>query len=780
MPRSSTNSAIDHRSKGFRGESNRAEQERGRWRGQELEAVEAMAKGDDEKDGEGRQTLPFMFGNVDKKGRLDEDYLDEDAKDRIHVVDGVQQSREREKEEEAPRRAGGHEAMAPRRSTVTQQVSHGAGPSLLGGERVGGAADLEEDENYDEDDDYDENGETEGEATPAPTPSQAKPSPMSVTPASPPAVPQQQRQPPPRRKKRLSFSEPPRKLLALGSVLAKDDLSELLKADRASMEEERRARDQNDGSSGGSLTQEEGAFETAMDAAAATFDHDQGDSTYSRFRPGVPLCEAFREKQEASIRELGSGAAYLGPDAFQPVLNEDWEQAIGWDDSEEDGGGGGGDWAAGMASKEMAFGGARSMPRVEGGGWVDEIRWGSDEDVDYAGGWAEAPARLDLEDPGVIVEEVGAPGDDTREEVDLLRLSNDAYYTEQKKKQGGTAKTRPFDQKARHSAPALKMLSLRLTETMAKHELRCLHRPQGQFIPKKRSAAAAMGLKFGGSYQVNVRLRSLVGYDYTIPQPFAANSTTIEDLWKTAKQLQPRLQKAFKADRPKLMLADGAGKKMKPLKSNSVLGEGENGLHLKGDATFWIVTNKVTLIPNSNYRQFKEPLRPPGAFKNMRDLSIRDGHLFLLEYVEEHPLLLSNQGMGLRLLSFYRKRDESDESWRQLRVGKVRSPQDGEWGKFGKVVPLEDSDDPPFLGDVQKGQHQLGVDCNLFRAPAFYHTTQQTDFLLVRSSLGRWMVREITSTLAVGQQEPRVKTPWPGSVQIREFEEKRFQDYVFR
>ena len=148
--------------------------------------------------------------------------------------------------------------------------------------------------------------------------------------------------------------------------------------------------------------------------------------------------------------------------------------------------------------------------------------------------------------------------------------------------------------------------------------------------------------------------------------------------------------------------------------------------------------------------------------------------------MEEHPLLLSNQGMGLRLLSFYRKRDESDESWRQLRVGKVRSPQDGEWGKFGKVVPLEDSDDPPFLGDVQKGQHQLGVDCNLFRAPAFYHTTQQTDFLLVRSSLGRWMVREITSTLAVGQQEPRVKTPWPGSVQIREFEEKRFQDYVFR
>ena len=28
-----------------------------------------------------------------------------------------------------------------------------------------------------------------------------------------------------------------------------------------------------------------------------------------------------------------------------------------------------------------------------------------------------------------------------------------------------------------------------------------------------------MGLKFGGSYQVNVRLRSLVGYDYTIPSP---------------------------------------------------------------------------------------------------------------------------------------------------------------------------------------------------------------------------------------------------------------------
>ena len=222
-----------------------------------------------------------------------------------------------------------------------------------------------------------------------------------------------------------------------------------------------------------------------MDAAAATLTTTRGLHLLP-LQAWVPLCEAFREKQEASIRELGSGAAYLGPDAFQPVLNEDWEQAIGWDDS-EDGGGGGGDWAAGMASKEMAFGGAGSMPRVEGGGWVDEIRWGSDEDVDYAG----AGRRLQrgwTEDPGVIVEEVGAPGDDSRggrpAETEQRRLLHGA-----EEEARGTAKTRPFDQKARHSAPALKMLSLRLTETMAKHELRFLHRPQGQFIPKKRSAA---------------------------------------------------------------------------------------------------------------------------------------------------------------------------------------------------------------------------------------------------------------------------------------------------
>jgi hypothetical protein len=47
--------------------------------------------------------------------------------------------------------------------------------------------------------------------------------------------------------------------------------------------------------------------------------------------------------------------------------------------------------------------------------------------------------------------------------------------------------------------------------------------------------------------------------------------------------------------------------------------------------------------------------RPPAAFKNLKSLSAGSpGHLLLLEYLEERPLLMLQPGMGMRLTTYYR------------------------------------------------------------------------------------------------------------------------------
>ena len=42
------------------------------------------------------------------------------------------------------------------------------------------------------------------------------------------------------------------------------------------------------------------------------------------------------------------------------------------------------------------------------------------------------------------------------------------------------------------------------------------------------------------------------------------------------------------------------------------------------------------------------------------DLTALDGHVFLMEYVEEHPIMLSNIGMGAKRVLYYRRKTQGD------------------------------------------------------------------------------------------------------------------------
>jgi len=52
----------------------------------------------------------------------------------------------------------------------------------------------------------------------------------------------------------------------------------------------------------------------------------------------------------------------------------------------------------------------------------------------------------------------------------------------------------------------------------------------------------------------------------------------------------------------------------------------------------------------------------------------------------------------------------------------------------GDTVVLEEEDESPFMGDIDKGTAVGSVENNLFLAPMFAHTPRPTDFLLIVSA----------------------------------------------
>ena len=80
---------------------------------------------------------------------------------------------------------------------------------------------------------------------------------------------------------------------------------------------------------------------------------------------------------------------------------------------------------------------------------------------------------------------------------------------------------------------------------------------------------------------------------------------------------------------------------------------------------------------------------------------------------------------------------------------------------------LEPEDEPVFLGDIRAGTHQLAIGSNMFKAPAFAYRPTASDFLLIRQASGALLLREMTGYVAVGQQEPLMRVPAPGTKDVR-------------
>ncbi|KAF4625621.1 hypothetical protein G7Y89_g12544 [Cudoniella acicularis] len=142
------------------------------------------------------------------------------------------------------------------------------------------------------------------------------------------------------------------------------------------------------------------------------------------------------------------------------------------------------------------------------------------------------------------------------------------------------------------------------------------------------------------------------------------------------------------------------------------------------------------------------------VFKETKDLTLAEHYssATLLEYSEEHPMILSNFGMGNRIINYYRRKDANDTE--------RPAPED----KVGDVTPLLPEDRSPFanFGEVGPGETVRTLHNAMFRAPIFKHEPKNTDFLVIRSSTGvdgtNWHIRNIIIYLLLANNSLQLRS----------------------
>ncbi|KAL2063757.1 hypothetical protein VTL71DRAFT_5562 [Oculimacula yallundae] len=165
------------------------------------------------------------------------------------------------------------------------------------------------------------------------------------------------------------------------------------------------------------------------------------------------------------------------------------------------------------------------------------------------------------------------------------------------------------------------------------------------------------------------------------------------------------------------------------------------------------------------------------AFKDTKDLSLSDYYstATLVEYSEEYPTVLSNFGMGNRIINYYRRKDADDQ--------KEPTKFDDRVGDTTILLP-EDKSPFAIFGTVDPGETVRTIHNAMYRAPIFKHEPKSTDFLVVRSSTGTggssWHIRNIDNIFVAGQQLPAMEIPGPHARRVTNAAKLRMKMVAWR
>ncbi|KAI4327951.1 hypothetical protein L6164_020355 [Bauhinia variegata] len=324
-------------------------------------------------------------------------------------------------------------------------------------------------------------------------------------------------------------------------------------------------------------------------------------------------------------------------------------------------------------------------------------------------------------------------------------VANDKHYSNRKTSQqlkSNSKKRSAHGVKVFHSQPALKLQTMKLK--LSNKDIANFHRPKALWYPHDNEMAVKEQGKLPTQGPMKIIMKSLGGKGSKLHVDAEETLSSVKA--KASKKLDFKLPEAVKIFYLGKELEDHKSLAAQNVQPNSLLHLVRTKIHL------W---PRAQRVPGEN-----KSLRPPGAFKKKSDLSVKDGHVFLMEYCEERPLLLSNVGMGARLCTYYQKSSPDDQTGSFLR---------NTCDNLGHVISLDPSDKSPFLGDFKSGCSQSSLETNMYRAPTFPHKVPLTDYLLVRSSKGKLSLRRIDKINVVGQQEPLMEVLSPGSKNLQTY-----------
>ncbi|KAH7553347.1 hypothetical protein JRO89_XS12G0000500 [Xanthoceras sorbifolium] len=321
-----------------------------------------------------------------------------------------------------------------------------------------------------------------------------------------------------------------------------------------------------------------------------------------------------------------------------------------------------------------------------------------------------------------------------------FNIANDKFYMNGKvsqQLQSNPNKRTAHGIRVHHSAPALKLQTMKLK--LSNKDIAYFHRPKALWYPHDNEVAVKEQGKLPTQGPMKIIVKSLGGKGSKLHVDAEETVSSIKT--KASKKLEGEgltdtiVLIDFKPAEPVKLIYLG-----KELEDHKSLAD----QNVQPNSLLHLVRTKIHLLPRAQKLPGEnKSLRPPGAFKKKSDLSVKDGHVFLMEYCEERPLLLSNGGMGASLCTYCQKSSPSDQVSTMLCNGN---------GSLGNSLILEPGDKSRFLGDIKAGCIQSSLETNMYRAPVFLHKVASTDFLLIRSAKGKISIRRIDKIAVVGQQ----------------------------
>lgn len=411
------------------------------------------------------------------------------------------------------------------------------------------------------------------------------------------------------------------------------------------------------------------------------------------------------------------------------------------------------------------------------GSWVENIVWESEKPI------PKPKLILDLQDEQMVFEisdnkdyehlqhhagamimtrngKIGAESFELPGHVALsggrFNIGNDKYYSNRKTSpqlKSLSKKRAAHSVKVLHSIPALKLQTMK--PKLSNKDIANFHRPKATWYAHDNEVTIKEQGKLPTQGPMKVILKSLGGKGCKIHVDAEETVTSFKS--KASKKLDFKLTETVK------IIYSG-----KELEDQKTFAEH----NVRPNSLLHLVRTKVHLLPLAQkLPNENKSLRPPGAFKKKSDLSVKDGHVFLMEYCEERPLLLGNVGMGARLCTYYQKSSSDDQTGDML-----RNTNSG----LGTVLTLDPADKSPFLGDIKPGCSQSCLETNMYRGPVFPHRVASTDYLLVRSPKGKLSIRRIDKIHVVGQQEPHMEVMSPAAKGLQTYIMNRLLVYMYR